>query len=106
MTMANCNFESELFLEVVRTFETFCSRHFKKSCFQDANYSGNDFSKEDALLVFGVLRAVVEEDLEKLKQFLFFGKTVNVNDSKGNTPLHVAVIKNKLVGNIIVAEYF
>lgn len=94
--MDNCNFESELFLEVVRVFETVCDVENEFNiCLQDACYSGNDFSQEDALLVYGVLRAVVENDLEKLKNFLFFGKTVNVNDSNGNTPLHVAVIKNK-----------
>lgn len=33
-TMANCNFESELFLEVVRTLETLCLKHLKNLVFR------------------------------------------------------------------------
>lgn len=94
--MAEGNFESELFLEVVRTILLyFFEDKLTWNVSQDSCYSGNNISEEDIRIVYGVLRAVVEDDLEKLKNYLFFGKTVNVNDNNGNTPLHVAVIKNK-----------
>ncbi|KAG5884349.1 hypothetical protein JTB14_024427 [Gonioctena quinquepunctata] len=78
--MASSAFEGELFLEV------------------DRHYSSGDFEEEseDPLLVYGVLRAVVEEDLWKVRHFIALGKSVNVNDTCGNTPLHVAVLKKKV----------
>ncbi|KAJ8978043.1 hypothetical protein NQ317_013571 [Molorchus minor] len=57
---------------------------------------GPIFHYDDPLLVSGVLRAVVEGDLEKVKCMIELGKSVNLNDNNGNTPLHVAVIKNNL----------
>ncbi|XP_018571753.1 uncharacterized protein LOC108911327 [Anoplophora glabripennis] len=57
---------------------------------------GDDFVNEDSLLVYGVLKAVVEGDLGKVKQLVQMGNSVNINDSNGNTPLHVAVIKNNM----------
>nr|CAI5860674.1 unnamed protein product [Callosobruchus analis] len=71
------NLDEELFLEV------------------DKYYLGSDFDRnEDSLLVYGVLRAAVEENVERLKSLVRRGKAININDSSGNTPLHVAVIKN------------
>ncbi|KAJ8951198.1 hypothetical protein NQ314_007699 [Rhamnusium bicolor] len=79
MDLKSDNFEEDLFLEV------------------DKQYLRSDFyANDDSLLVHGVLRAVVEEDLKKLQHFVQLGKSLNVNDSSGNTPLHVAVIKNNL----------
>ncbi|KAJ8951197.1 hypothetical protein NQ314_007698 [Rhamnusium bicolor] len=63
---------------------------------QYVSSDGNVFRYDDPLLVSGVLRAVVEEDLQKVKFMVDSGKSVNINDNNGNTPLHVAVIKNNL----------
>ncbi|CAH1967086.1 unnamed protein product [Acanthoscelides obtectus] len=72
------NLDEELFLEV------------------DKHYLGSDFDRnEDSLLVYGVLRATVEENVERVKSLVRRGKAININDSSGNTPLHVVVIKNK-----------
>ncbi|KAG5896624.1 hypothetical protein JTB14_009532 [Gonioctena quinquepunctata] len=51
------------------------------------------FQYNDPLLVSGVLRAVVTEDLDKIRHLIKSGQSVNINDNNGNTPLHVAVIK-------------
>ncbi|XP_018571754.1 ankyrin repeat and SOCS box protein 14-like [Anoplophora glabripennis] len=65
------------------------------------NTARNVFLYDDPLLYLGVLRAVVEENLEKVKQLIESGKSVNINDNNGNTPLHIAVIKN----NLEILEY-
>lgn len=49
----------------------------------------------DPLLVTGLLRAVVEANYEKVVDLVKSGRSVNINDNNGNTPLHLAVIKNK-----------
>ncbi|KAJ8938167.1 hypothetical protein NQ318_011932 [Aromia moschata] len=59
------------------------------------------FRYDDPLLVTGVLRAVVEEDLAKVQDMVTAGKAINLNDNNGNTPLHIAVIKN----NLEILEY-
>ncbi|KAG5896623.1 hypothetical protein JTB14_009531 [Gonioctena quinquepunctata] len=51
------------------------------------------FQYNDPLLVSGVLRAVVTEDLDEIRHLIKSGQSVNINDNNGNTPLHVAVIK-------------
>ncbi|XP_072377522.1 uncharacterized protein [Diabrotica undecimpunctata] len=71
-------FEEELFLEV------------------DRHYFNYDIgTNEDPLLAYGVLRALIEEDYDKVKSLVRRGKSVNINDSSGNTPLHIAVLKDK-----------
>lgn len=63
---------------------------------QDRWYLSSEIVRdEDPLLVHGVLRAAVEDDVDKLKSLVRRGKAININDSSGNTPLHVSVIKNK-----------
>ncbi|KAJ8938166.1 hypothetical protein NQ318_011931 [Aromia moschata] len=79
MGTRNQTVEEELFLEVNR------------------QYLGNEIgANEDSLLVYGILRAVVEQDLDKIKYYIKAGKSVNINDNNGNTPLHIAVIKRNL----------
>lgn len=53
------------------------------------------FDYVDPFTVSGVLKAVVLKDLAKVKELVSAGKSVNINDNNGNTPLHVAVIKAK-----------
>ncbi|CAG9853684.1 unnamed protein product [Phyllotreta striolata] len=50
----------------------------------------------DPLLLSGVLRAVVEENVEKIRELVSQGHSLNINDNNGNTPLHIAVLKNCL----------
>nr|XP_023018160.1 uncharacterized protein LOC111507134 [Leptinotarsa decemlineata] len=77
MASSRNKFDEELFLEVDKQY---------------SNY-GVEIT-ENPLLVYGVLRAVVEQDFRKVRHFVRLGKSVNVNDSSGNTPLHVSVLKN------------
>ncbi|KAJ8919027.1 hypothetical protein NQ315_016932 [Exocentrus adspersus] len=63
--------------------------------------SGGVFRYDDPLLLSGVLRAVVEGNLDAVKAMIESGKSVNINDNNGNTPLHIAVIKN----NLKILEY-
>lgn len=58
-------------------------------------FSSTSFDYDDPFSVSGVLKAVVLEDLNKVKELVKTGKSVNINDNNGNTPLHVAVIKSK-----------
>uniref|UniRef100_A0A6P7GX78 Uncharacterized protein LOC114344022 n=1 Tax=Diabrotica virgifera virgifera TaxID=50390 RepID=A0A6P7GX78_DIAVI len=51
---------------------------------------------DDPCLVSGILRAVVDDSLEEVIMLINAGKSVNINDNNGNTPLHIAVIKNNL----------
>ncbi|KAJ3644961.1 hypothetical protein Zmor_022657 [Zophobas morio] len=41
------------------------------------------------------LRAVIEDNIAPLQALLDSGKSVNIKDKRGNTPLHVAVLKQK-----------
>ncbi|CAG9771417.1 unnamed protein product [Ceutorhynchus assimilis] len=52
------------------------------------------FDYEDPLLFTGVLRAVAAGNLDELKTLISKGRSPNINDNNGNTPLHVAVIRN------------
>nr|XP_023019098.1 uncharacterized protein LOC111507943 isoform X1 [Leptinotarsa decemlineata] len=71
----------------------------------DIYYGTRIFQYNDPFLVSGVLRSVVMEDLEKIKELIAFGHSVNINDNHGNTPLHVAVIKKNLsIINFLLAE--
>ncbi|XP_056633711.1 uncharacterized protein LOC130443214 [Diorhabda sublineata] len=73
-------FEEELFLEV------------------DRHYFNYDLGEDngDSLLVYGVLKALVEEDYDRVKSLVRRGQSININDSSGNTPLHVTVLKDNL----------
>nr|CAH7734314.1 unnamed protein product [Callosobruchus chinensis] len=53
------------------------------------------FEYTDSSLVSGVLKGVVVGSLELVKQLVNSGKSVNINDNKGNTPLHVAVLLSR-----------
>ncbi|XP_023019095.2 uncharacterized protein isoform X1 [Leptinotarsa decemlineata] len=67
--------------------------------------NGQIFQYNDPYLVSGVLRSVVMEDLDKIKDLLAFGHSVNINDNHGNTPLHIAVMKKNLsIINFLLAE--
>ncbi|KAJ8919026.1 hypothetical protein NQ315_016931 [Exocentrus adspersus] len=65
----------------------------------DPEYLGHhndEITGDNTLLVYGVLKAVVEGNLKKVKYLVRQGNSININDSSGNTPLHVAVIKNNI----------
>ncbi|CAH1156122.1 unnamed protein product [Phaedon cochleariae] len=59
------------------------------------------FQYDDPLLVSGVLKAVVNGDLGRLKELVEAGKSINLNDNTGNTAMHVSVMKN----NIEILKY-
>ncbi|XP_066256819.1 ankyrin-2-like isoform X1 [Euwallacea similis] len=52
------------------------------------------FVYDDPLLATGVIQAVMQADLNKVKALVIAGRSANINDNHGNTPLHVAVINN------------
>ncbi|CAG9827244.1 unnamed protein product [Diabrotica balteata] len=63
------------------------------------------FLYDDPCLVSGILRAVVDENLEEVITLIKSGKSVNINDNNGNTPLHIAVFKNNLtILNYLVCD--
>ncbi|XP_066138713.1 ankyrin-2-like [Euwallacea fornicatus] len=52
------------------------------------------FVYDDPLLATGVIQAVIQADLSKVKTLVIAGRSANIIDNHGNTPLHVAVINN------------
>ncbi|CAG9814295.1 unnamed protein product [Phaedon cochleariae] len=73
----NHQLEDELFLEI------------------DKQYFGTEIlDSEESLLLYGILKAVAEGNLEKVKKIAANSGCLNLNDSSGNTPLHIAILKN------------
>ncbi|CAH0552635.1 unnamed protein product [Brassicogethes aeneus] len=54
------------------------------------------FKYDDPFVSTGVIRAVIEGDKEKLQDLLKAGRSININDNHGNTPVHIAVINNNV----------
>ncbi|KAF7268915.1 uncharacterized protein LOC143190088 [Rhynchophorus ferrugineus] len=51
------------------------------------------FSYRDPLSQSEILRATAENNIDRLKQLISQGKSVNISDNLGNTALHTAVLK-------------
>ncbi|XP_060516670.1 nuclear factor NF-kappa-B p105 subunit-like [Cylas formicarius] len=62
--------------------------------FYPIDYSASDMIYTDPRLVSGLLKAVLDEDICRIKCVLAQGRSVNVNDNNGNTALHLATIRN------------
>ncbi|CAH1104618.1 unnamed protein product [Psylliodes chrysocephalus] len=50
----------------------------------------------DPLQSNGVLQAIEEENLEKIEELVSTGHSLNISYKNGNTPLHIAIIKNNI----------
>ncbi|RZC37580.1 uncharacterized protein BDFB_013152 [Asbolus verrucosus] len=54
------------------------------------------FDYNDPFALSPQISAVIENDVHRLKLLLESGKSANINDNNGNTPLHIAVLKDKV----------